>query len=325
MPDRREFLADALQVLAGWVGASHVADAGGGRGGRGGGGGAPPRALRALVTADTEAHVAVVSLATHRVIARIKTLEGPRSIQATGHGRALVGHAGAGAVTLIEDGRVRRVLHGFGQPRYAAVHGNRAYVSDGATGEVAVLDLARARVLSRVAVGDGARHITIDPAGRTIWVALGSSANQIAIVDLAGWRVRRVTPPFLAHDVAFTPSGNHVWVTAGREPRTAVYTRDKAEPVRLFDGDEAPQHVTFGPTNAYLASGEGAVVTVRSLRDQRILRKTKVPFGSYNVQRGAGHVLTPSLGTGALTILDPRGRISAQIDVARNAHDVCIA
>jgi DNA-binding beta-propeller fold protein YncE len=316
--DRREFLGDTLQVLAGWVAASGPV--------RGGGAPAAPRhPLRALVTADTEAHVAVVSLSSHEVIRRIATVEGPRSIQATGRGRAIVGHADAGAVTVIEDGKVRRVLRGFGQPRYTAVHGNRAYVTDGATGEVAVLDLARARVLRRVAVGDAARHITIDPKGRTLWVALGSSAPEIVIVDLDGWRQRRIRPPFLAHDVAFSPSGDYVWVTAGREPRTAVYHRQGGPPARLFDGDKAPQHVTFGPTSAYIASGEGAVVTVRSLLDQRILRKTKVPFGSYNVQRGAGRVLTPSLGTGALTILDPRGRISAQIDVARNAHDVCVA
>jgi hypothetical protein len=220
---------------------------------------------------------------------------------------------------------VRRVLRGFGQPRYTAVHGNRAYVSDGGSGEIAVVDLARARVIRRVAVGDGARHITIDPAGRMLWVALGSSAARIVVVDLDGWRTRQIRPPFLAHDVAFTPSGRYVWVTAGREPRTAVYARDGHQPVRLFDGDKAPQHVSFGPTNAYLASGEGAVVTVRALRDQRILRRTRVPFGSYNVQRGAGRVLTPSLGTGALTILDPKGRVSAQIHVARNAHDVCVA
>ncbi len=35
----------------------------------------------ALVTADLEAHVAVVSLGAHRVVRRVKTIEGPRSIQ----------------------------------------------------------------------------------------------------------------------------------------------------------------------------------------------------------------------------------------------------
>jgi len=323
MPDRREFLGDALEAVL----ALAVL----------GGAGAPARGAkrprqdpRALVTADTESHVAVVSLASRRVLKRITTTEGPRSIQSAGGGRALVGHADAGAVSVIADGRVRRVLRGFGQPRYAAVSpdGRLAYVSDGGSGEVVVVDLTRARVVRRVGVGDGARHITIDPQGRRLWVALGSSAAQIAVVGLDDPRhprpIRRIAPPFLVHDVAFTPSGRYVWVTAGREPRTAIYARGGDQPVRLFDGDRAPQHVSFGPTNAYLASGEGAVVTVRALRDQRVLRRTKVPYGSYNVQRGAGSVLTPSLNSGALTVLDARGRTSAEIDVARNAHDVCV-
>ncbi|HEX6391296.1 MAG TPA: hypothetical protein VFZ89_17670 [Solirubrobacteraceae bacterium] len=302
MLDRREF----LQALAAWVAAD----------GR--------RGPRALVTADTEAHVVVVDLARRRVAKRIRTREGPRSIEATGRGRALVGHADAGVVTVIEDGRVRRVLRGFGQPRYTAVHGNRAYVSDGGTGEIAVIDLARARVIRRVAVGDGARHITIDPRGETLWCALGSSAARIALIDLDGWTTRYVTPPFLAHDVGFSPSGRRVWVTAGREPRIAIYGRGGALR-RVLGADRAPQHVSFGSARAYVASGEGPSLRVHALDDARVLRSTRVPYGSYNVQRAGGRVLTPSLGTGALTILDARGRITAQIRVARNAHDACIA
>jgi DNA-binding beta-propeller fold protein YncE len=307
--DRREFLGDSVRALAGWL--AH-------------GGGPSAGPARALVTADTEAHVAVVSLQSHRVVDRIRTLEGPRSIQASGRRGAIVGHADAGAVTIIEHGKVRRVLRGFSQPRYTAVFANRAYVSDGGAGEIAVVDLVRARVVRRVPAGDGARHITIDPAGRMLWCALGSSAARIALIELDGWHTRYVRPPFLAHDVAFSPSGRYVWVTAGSEPRTEVFQRDGTL-ARIFDGDPAPQHVSFGPTNAYLASGEGAVVTVRALRDQRVLRKTKVPYGSYIVQRGAGRELTPSLGTGALSILDAKGRTQARVRVARNAHDACIA
>src|SRR3990170_3324023 len=126
MPDRREFLGQALDAVVGLTAL-----------GAGATGGGPRRpAPRALVTADTESHVAVVSLTSRRVLKRIATVEGPRRVQAAGAGRALVGHADAGAVSVIEDGRVRRVLRGFGQPRYTAVSPDArlAYVSDGATG-----------------------------------------------------------------------------------------------------------------------------------------------------------------------------------------------
>ncbi|HEX5899199.1 MAG TPA: hypothetical protein VFY32_07340, partial [Solirubrobacteraceae bacterium] len=65
--------------------------------------------------------------------------------------------------------------------------------------------------MAGVEVGAGARHLSLAPDGRALWVALGSSARAIAVVDLSDPlrpRVRRrVRPPFLVHDVAFSPSG----------------------------------------------------------------------------------------------------------------------
>jgi hypothetical protein len=136
--------------------------------------------------------------------------------------------------------------------------------------------------------------------------------------------VRRVRPPFLAHDVGFSPSGRRVWVTAGRERRLAVYAAGGSSPIRVLGGDEAPQHVTFGPGVAYVASGEGPSVRVHALRDGRLLRTTKVPYGSYNVQRGGGRVLTPSLVRGTLSVLSPSGAVLHETRVASAAHDACV-
>ena len=284
----------------------------------------------ALVTADTEAHVAVVSLAGRRVVRRVRTIEGPRSIQAGPGGVALAGHSAAGAVTLLEGRplRVRRVLRGFEQPRYTVFAGGHAFVTDSGSGEVAVVDLRRGRVVRRVEVGALARHVTVDPAGRRLWISLGSWASAIAVVDISDPLrprvVRTVRPPFLVHDVAFSPSGRRVWVTAGREPRLAIYRADGHRPVRLLSADRAPQHITFGPALAYVASGEGRSVHVHSLSDGRLLRAARVPIGSYNVQRGAGVVLTPSLNMGTLTFLDRHGRVRASPRVTRAAHDACV-
>ena len=284
----------------------------------------------ALATADTQAHVVAVSLASHRVVRRIHTIEGPRSIQAGPGGVAIVGHSAAGAVTLLEGRppRVRRVLRGFEQPRYTAFADDHAFVTDSGSGEVAVIDLRRGRVVRRVEVGALARHVTVDPTGRRLWVSLGSSASAISVVDIGNpvrpRVVRTVHPPFLVHDVGFSPSGRRVWLTAGREPRLAIYRADGRGPVRLLRGDRAPQHLTFGPALAYVASGEGRSLHVHSLSDGRLLRAVRIPIGSYSVQRGAGIVLTPSLNTGTLTFLDRRGRVRASPRVAAAAHDACI-
>jgi DNA-binding beta-propeller fold protein YncE len=225
---------------------------------------------------------------------------------------------------------VRRVLTGFGQPRYTAIAPGsaHAFTSDSGTGEIAVIDLVRARVVNRVGVGALARHLTLSPDGRTLWVSLGSSAAHIVVVDVSDPThprpTHRIAPPFLAHDVGFSPSGRRVWVTAGRERKLAVYdARRPGRPV-LLSADDAPQHVTFGRGAAYVASGDGASLRVHSLGDGRVVRRTKIPYGSYNVQRSHGRVVTPSLARGTLTILDARGRVLHETRVAPAAHDACV-
>ena len=58
-----------------------------------------------------------------RVVRRIRTLEGPRSIQAAPGGVAIVANTAAHAITIIDARarRVVRVLRGFDEPRYTAV------------------------------------------------------------------------------------------------------------------------------------------------------------------------------------------------------------
>lgn len=306
--NRREFIATGLFALPALRAC-----------GRGAGAGPPPLAL---ATADTESHVAVVSPAARRVVQRLGTIEGPRSIQGRAGGPAVCAHTQLGKLSLIERAgdriHVRRVLGGFSEPRYTVLAGRFAFVTDSGNGEVATIDLDRGRVVHRAAVGDLARHVT--RRGSTLWVALGSSASRLVAVDVSDPLrprvIRRVAPRFLAHDVAVAPDGR-LWITAGRERRIAL--RGGAE----LDADAAPQHVTFGPGRAYVASGDGGSVRVHAL-DGRLLRSVRVPRGSYNVQRAGPLVLTPSLGAGTLTILDRHGRVLQIVRVADAAHDACV-
>ena len=285
----------------------------------------------ALVTADKESHIAAVGLVSGRVRNRLHTRQGPRSIQSGRFGIAVAAHSALGVISLLEGWplRVRRVLRGFSEPRYTAItpDGRHAFVTDSGAGEVAVVDLRRGRVVRRVGVGDHARHLALDPTGRTLWVGLGSSAAELSVVSvadpLAPRVLRRVRPPFLAHDVGFSPSGRRVWVTAGRERRIAVYAARGSRPLSVLAADDAPQHVTFGPSLAYVASGDGGTVRIHALSDHRLVRRARVPIGSYNVQRALGRVLTPSLARGTLTILDAHGRVIREVRVASAAHDAC--
>jgi len=198
-------------------------------------------------------------------------------------------------------------------------------VSDAKRGQVVVLDVLRGRVLARTRVGHLARHITIDPSGRTLLVSLGSKAREIAVVDVSHRGrprlVRRFEPPFLAHDVGCAPDSRHIWVSSGDRNELAIYRGGRV--IARVPGDEPPQHVTFRGPRVYVASGESGTLRVHELGGRQ-LRASAVPDDSYNVQQALGWVVTPGLGRGTVCILDSRGRVLRTQTVARSSHDACI-
>ena len=311
--DRRAFLAGAVALTAAPSAAFARA-----------GGGTPV----ALVTADLESRVVVVGLSTGRVLRSIRTVGDPRSIESCPNGVAVVAHTSEGALTLI-DGvtlAVRGMLRGVGEPRYTAAgrNGRVAYVSDSARGEVIVLDTERGRVVGRVEVGGPARHIAV--VGSTVWTALGTKADRVAVVDAAVPTrprvVRAFRTPWPAHDIGFAPGGRRAWITSGDRRRLGIYDIRSGALIRTIAADAPPQHVTFIGDRAYVTSGDDGLLRVHAL-DGRLLRTAHVPVGSYNVQAGWGVVLTPSLSQGTLCVLSAGGRPLRQVLTARSSHDAC--
>jgi DNA-binding beta-propeller fold protein YncE len=289
-------------------------------------GGAPV----AYVTADLESHVVVLDLGTADVVNRIETGPGPRSIESVHDWAAVVAHTEHGVVTLLDaaTARVRAELEGFGAPRYTAVHPRLplAYVTDSEREDVAVLDAKRGRVLWRTTVPGPARHIAMSPNGRTIWTALGTAAERIAVLDVSQPRrprlSRTLSPPFLAHDVVFSPGGYAVWVTSGAERRIALYSLDRRVR-RVIAAGSPPQHVTFAGEKAFVAAGDDGTLRRHRL-DGELVREARVPTGSYNVTFGWGRVVSPSLGRGTVSVLDANGRVRGVHTIARAVHDACI-
>jgi DNA-binding beta-propeller fold protein YncE len=284
----------------------------------------------ALVTADTQSRVAVVRLSSGEILRSIRTLSGPRSIETVAN-LALVCHTAIGAVSIVDGPalRIRHVLRGFKEPRYtaAAPNGRHAFVTDSGSHEVVTVDVLTGRAVARVAVGGPARHVSVDAAGRRLWVSLGSKAEEVAVLDvsrpLRPRLMRRFRPPFLSHDVGFAPGGRHVWVSSGDRGALAVYDRRTGDVLRRLRADAPPQHVTFFGSHAYVTSGEDGTLRVQSLRDGAVVRTTKVPVGSYNVQEAFGWIVTPSLDRGSFCILDRRGRIAHRVQVSPSSHDAC--
>lgn len=250
-----------------------------------------PRRLpgrQAYVTADLESHVAVVDVDRGAVVRRIPTAPGPRAIERIGP-YAVVAHTVAGKVSILRDGEVVHELDGFAEPRYACAPG---FVTDSGEPQLVQLDLERGRIVRRIRLKQWPRHLT--RRGDAIVVALGTASSEIAIVRNGGVTYRRRANR--VHDVGFSPRGQ-LWL-----------------PPALPD----PQHVTFRGGRVYVTDGARGRLRIYD-EERRLLRTLAIPVGSYNVQSGAGLVVTPSLARGTLTVVG--GDV---IQVARSSHDACL-
>ena len=103
----------------------------------------------ALVTADLESHLVAVDVDSGRILERIPTAPGPRSVEAAPSGRRSSPIRRTAGLSIVDTARLAVVgeIGGLGEPRYTAMHPSErlAYVSDSKRGSIVVVDLDRRR------------------------------------------------------------------------------------------------------------------------------------------------------------------------------------
>jgi len=266
------------------------------------------------------------------VRSHIATRPGPRSIERVGE-TAVVAHSVLGELSLIDTHslQVRHVLTGLGEPRYTAgtADGRHAFVTDSGHTDLVTIDLLRGTVVGRLKLTQWPRHLSLARDGRTLWVGLGTSAKELAVVDVSNPRRPQlrghVAPPFLLHDVAITPDGKRAWVTAGASPDVAVYDVHSARLLQRLPSDRGPQHVSFTAGRAFVTSGAAGTLRLYDESSMQLLGSTELPVGSYNVQFAGRRVLSPSLNAGTLCVVDRQGSVKLRLHVAASSHDACLA
>lgn len=297
----------------------------------------------ALVTAETQNELIAVELPSGRVLRRLHMPADPQNVEA-GSRTAVVVSTRAGAVTLVDVFalRIRKVLRGFASPHIAALSpdGRYAYVTDDGRGQLVVIGLAHARVVTRLFVGLGAHHMAISPDGRQLWIALGERARTITIVDTTRPSRPRVTghlaPDGDAHDLAFSPGGRRVWVTHDDRSTITLYDARSHKPVKTLAAGSPPQHVVFSEFElnnsnpqhfAYVTSGYDGRLRVFYAESHRLVRTLAIPHGSFNASTRLGLVTTASLLHGTLAELEaaPPWRRLRTAAVAPAARDVALA
>jgi DNA-binding beta-propeller fold protein YncE len=266
----------------------------------------------ALVVAETSNELFAVSLGPDggQVLKRVR-LDDPLMVATTLHGPAVVVDP-HGTVTLLAWHSLRpiKVFHGLRQPEVAAIApgGRYAYVSDGGSGQLIVIDLPQKRIVDRVFVGWEAHHLDFSPDGRRLWVALGETAAAIVRLDTSNLRqprvVGRIHPRLTGHGIEFSPDGRTVWVSSSAAPVVTVFSAATGRALREIAAGKGPQEIAFSGKRVLITSGYGSSMEAVSWRTYGRHGSVAMPYGSFNLATFGGKVVTSSVLTGYVTELE---------------------
>ena len=163
--------------------------------------------------------VAVIDPSTNQVITQIPVGRSPVRLAMTPDGRkAAVCNGSDGTLSIIDT--ANRVVMGApipvgASPQEIAVtpDGKRLYVVHSSSGDVAVVDTTTNTVVTHVAVGGtGSRDVVITSDGRFAYVA-NSTGSMVNVIDTSTFAVSNIPTPAGARRLAFTPSGDRLFVT----------------------------------------------------------------------------------------------------------------
>jgi WD40 repeat protein len=265
----------------------------------------------ALVVAELSNEVFAVSLGPHGGhVIKVVHLDDPLMVATPLVGPAVVVNP-HGTVTLLAWHSLRRlkVFRGFRVPEVAAIspRGRYAYIADGGSGRLVVIDLQQRRIVGHVFVGLQAHHLDFSPDGRRLWVSLGETATTIVRLDTSDLRhprvVGRIHPRLTAHGIEFAPDGRTVWVSSSAAPFVTVFSATTGKPLREIPAGRGPQEIAFSGPRALVTSGYGSSIETVSWRTYRRHGSAAMPYGSFNLATLGGRVVTTSVLNGYVTEL----------------------
>jgi YVTN family beta-propeller protein len=307
----------------------------------------PPRSLRsadrarsaarrrhsdpvAFVSAETENRLIELALPSGAVRARIPVPAGPQYVAAEAP-LQVVSSPPAGAVSIVQFGRIIKEFRSFSSPHLVAIapDGEHVYVTDDARGTLSVIDLADNRVIATVSVGAGAHHMASDPDQTRLWIALGEVATKIVMLDTSNIERPRVVgsfdPGFAAHDLAFSPDGQRVWISAADGPDVTVFDAWNRHVLFRVPVGPGPQHIVMEGSYAYLSSGYGSTIERVDEQTGRIVNRARTPYGSFELDAADGYVVTASLLNGRVAIFTPSLKLLRIVQVAPATRDIEIS
>lgn len=111
--------------------------------------------------------------------------------------------------------------------------GKKAYVANALSGTVSVVDIPNAKKIKDIQVGAGVIQLPVDPTGRYVVAAVGST-NEAVIIDTAKDEViQRIPSGQSPHGVAYSHNGKYAWVTNEFDDHVTRITMGTWEAVKI--------------------------------------------------------------------------------------------
>ena len=213
------------------------------------------------------------------------------------------------------------------QELYDAVEPNRAYVVNGGSKTVSVIDLTSLEVVNTISLTTNdsifPHHIYLSPDQLQLAIAMpehdfskGHNAlhnnprkGGVAVIDLSkANKVRTFDVVNANHNAIFSPDGREVW-TAGysHTGRIYVYDADSGKLKNEITVDADPSEVVFSSDGVYglVTSGEGAFLQVIDVQTKSLEKKIKIDLAPSNVWTGKDNkVLISNAFKNSINVVD---------------------
>ena len=183
---------------------------------------------------------------------------------------------------------------------------NAAYVINGGSNSISVIDLSKNEVTRTLALSNlnFPHHVSLNPLKTQLAIgvpgidlSMGHGGQmmgmmgKIVIVDAkTGSQTKAIELPMSNHNAAFSPDGNEIWTSQmDTMGKVLVYDASTYSQKTSIEVGKMPAEVTFSKDGmtAFVANGESNTVTAIKVSDKSILSTISVGMGPVGAWQGA--------------------------------------
>ncbi len=208
-----------------------------------------------------------------------------------------------------------------------------AYIPNAASGTVSVIDIAAAKVINTIKVGEEASHgIEITPDGRYLYT--GDFQNGLVkIFDLnLNQFVKTLEVNSTAHGIDMSPDGKYILVASSSESKVVVIDTAKQEIIKVIEDGigNSPSHIDFDPAGKYaiLTNLESDDVSVISIPGFEVTVRISVGNGPNEgrVAPDGRYAYTANWESNSISVIDLRRfEVVDEINVGEGTHGVIVS